>query len=389
LGFGCAFTTPIHVPSMNSVLFDQDRGWFTRGRVLTLSLALATLLMLFACYRIVKPFVPAVAFAVALAIATQRPYQLLRQRLRSDTAAAVLAVVLLTLLIVGPATLLVTQLVQEAVDNLNALRGAQGLESWRSRLENQPYLGAAVRWVESRINLAQQADRIAQEVASRATGLLKGSANVITQLVIAAFVLFFLYRDRQQALDAVYHIVPLSPAEASRLFARVRDTILAVVNGSLTVAGVQAVLAGLMYWLLGVPAAVLWATATFFMALVPVFGTFVVWGPIAVYLALTGSGVKALVLVGWGIFAVGTIDNFLYPFLVGDRLRLHTVPTLFAILGGVGQFGVAGLILGPLVLAITIGLLDIWWWRTTQGRSAEEAVATQKEDETPPGAVLS
>jgi predicted PurR-regulated permease PerM len=374
---------------MNSVLFDQDRGWFTRGRVLTLSLALATLLMLFACYRIVKPFVPAVAFAVALAIATQRPYQLLRQRLRSDTAAAVLAVVLLTLLIVGPATLLVTQLVQEAVDNLNALRGAQGLESWRSRLENQPYLGAAVRWVESRINLAQQADRIAQEVASRATGLLKGSANVITQLVIAAFVLFFLYRDRQQALDAVYHIVPLSPAEASRLFARVRDTILAVVNGSLTVAGVQAVLAGLMYWLLGVPAAVLWATATFFMALVPVFGTFVVWGPIAVYLALTGSGVKALVLVGWGIFAVGTIDNFLYPFLVGDRLRLHTVPTLFAILGGVGQFGVAGLILGPLVLAITIGLLDIWWWRTTQGRSAEEAVATQKEDETPPGAVLS
>jgi predicted PurR-regulated permease PerM len=373
---------------MDAVSFDQNRGWFTRGRVLTLSLALATLLMLFACYRIVQPFIPAVAFAVALAMATQRPYQWLRQRLRSDAAAAGVAVALLALLIVGPATLLATHLVQQAVDNLNELRGGQALAGWRSRLESLPYLGAAVRWAESRINLEGQADRIAQELASRATGFLTGSASVLTQVVITLFVLFFLYRDRQQAIKAVYHIVPLSPAEASRLFDRVRDTVLAVVNGSLTVACIQAVLAGLMYWLLGVPAAVLWATATFFMALVPVFGSFVVWGPIAVYLALTGSWVKALVLAGWGMLAVGTIDNFLYPFLVGDRLRLHTVPTLFAILGGVSQFGVAGLILGPLVLAVTIALLDVWWWRTAQGHSAEEAVATQSKDKTPPGEAL-
>jgi predicted PurR-regulated permease PerM len=172
------------------------------------------------------------------------------------------------------------------------------------------------------------------------------------------------------------------------VFDRVRDTVLAVVNGSLTVACVQAVLAGLMYWLLGVPAVVLWATATFFMALVPVFGIFVVWGPIAVYLALAGSWVMALVLAGCGMLAVGTIDNFLYPFLVGHRLRLHTVPTLFAILGGVSQFGVAGLILCPLVLAVTIALLDVWWWRTAQGHSVEEAGATQGKGNTPPGEVL-
>ena len=131
-----------------------------------------------------------------------------------------------------------------------------------------------------------------------------------------------------------------------------------------------------MYTILGVPAAVLWSVATFLMALVPVFGTFLVWGPIAAYLALIGSWVKALVLIGWGLTAIGTIDNILYPYLVGDRLRLHTVPTFFALVGGIGLFGPAGLILGPMVLAITIGLLQVWWSRTEDGRTAEQSSAS-------------
>jgi predicted PurR-regulated permease PerM len=144
-----------------------------------------------------------------------------------------------------------------------------------------------------------------------------------------------------------------------------------------------------MYWLLDVPAFAVWGALTFIVALIPVFGTFLVWGPIAIYLAATGAYVKALVLVGWGLLAVGTIDNFLYPYLVGDRLRLHTVPTFFSILGGLSLFGPAGLILGPMTLAITMALIDVWWERTTEGRAAEEAVTdTDSAAATPPGEVV-
>lgn len=180
------------------------------------------------------------------------------------------------------------------------------------------------------------------------------------------FVLFFLYRDGRAAMSALCRLVPLADEEATRLFRRIEETILATVNGSLAVAFVQAVLAGVMYTALGVPAAVIWAAATFIVALVPMFGTFLVWGPIAVYLLLTDAWVKAIVLVSWGALAVGTIDNFLYPHLVGNRLQLHTVPTFFAIVGGIAVFGPAGLIIGPVVLAVTIGLLDIWSWRTAR-----------------------
>jgi predicted PurR-regulated permease PerM len=171
------------------------------------------------------------------------------------------------------------------------------------------------------------------------------------------------------------------------MFSRLANTIRATVNGSVTVACIQAVLASVMYLILGVPAAVLWGATTFIAALIPVFGSVLVWGPVALYLAITGSWIKAGILVGWGILAVGTIDNLLYPFLVGDKLRIHTVPTFFSILGGIALFGPVGLIMGPLVLAITIGLLDIWWWRTAGGRPAEQAVA-EETPTTPPNQPL-
>jgi predicted PurR-regulated permease PerM len=94
---------------------------------------------------------------------------------------------------------------------------------------------------------------------------------------------------------------------------------------------------------------------------------------VALFLVLTGCWVKAIILVAWGGLAVSTIDNLLYPYLVGGRLRLHTIPTFFAILGGIQFFGPAGLILGPVALAVTIGLFDVWGIRTTGGRSAEQS----------------
>jgi predicted PurR-regulated permease PerM len=124
------------------------------------------------------------------------------------------------------------------------------------------------------------------------------------------------------------------------------------------------------------------------MALIPVLGTFIVWAPIAAYLALSGSIGKALFLVGWGALVVGSVDNILYPYLVGDKLRLHTVPTFFSVLGGIALFGPAGLILGPMSLAIAIALIDVWWHRTEHGQAAEKEVAENSEETVRPSAML-
>jgi predicted PurR-regulated permease PerM len=360
---------------------------FTRERVLTSVLALLTLITLYVCYRIIEPFVPAIAFALALAVATQAPFQWLRSRIRNAPVAAAIAVVLVALLIIGPAAFLTTYIVQTAAENISELQGGRGIDL-QHRLEELPLIGGLVREVTGRFRIEEQIGTIGQAVASRATGVLSTSFGFLTQLGVTLFVLFFLYRDCGQAVNALRQLLPLSNREADQLFQRVASTISATVNGSLTVALIQAVLAGTVYLLLGVPGAVLWGAATFLMALVPVLGTFLVWAPIALWLGLTGHIGKALFLAVWGGAVVGSIDNILYPYLVGGKLRLHTVPTFFSVIGGIALFGPAGIILGPMVVAITIALVDVWFHRTEHGQAAEEAISDKAEAEERPGEVL-
>jgi predicted PurR-regulated permease PerM len=132
------------------------------------------------------------------------------------------------------------------------------------------------------------------------------------------------------------------------------------VFGTVVAAMAQGTLGGAMFWLLGFSNPLFWGVVMALLAVVPLLGAFVVWVPAAAYLALTGDWGKAAILVAWGTVVVGGADNLLHPMLAGDRMRLHTVPTFFAIVGGIMLFGAAGLIIGPLVVTLTLTLLEIW-----------------------------
>ncbi len=96
--------------------------------------------------------------------------------------------------------------------------------------------------------------------------------------------------------------------------------------------------------------------------------------PVAIFLAANGDWTKALILIVWGAVAIGLIDNLPYPFLVGQRLRLHTLLVFLSIAGGLALFGTSGIILGPVLLATADAILDIWRRRTAFGGTIEKAV---------------
>ena len=129
-----------------------------------------------------------------------------------------------------------------------------------------------------------------------------------------------------------------------------------------------------MFWWLGLPAPALWGVMMGLLALVPVLGAFIVWIPAAVFLALEGSWGKALVLTAWGAVVIGLIDNLLYPSLVGNRLRLHTLVVFIAILGGLSVFGAAGLFLGPALVTVALELRRMWRVRARARRGMAAAV---------------
>ena len=361
--------------TMNETMPVNREGWWTRDHALVVVLVVATAVLLFLCWQLVRPFLGAIAWALALAVVAHPLHRFIARRIEKPTLAAGLAVLLVALVIVVPAVFVGHSIVREAAAGAQGIRAALESGSWREQLAASPTLGPAVAAIEQQLNLGGQMQAVGGEVGKRATQLVAGSAWGVVELLLTLFVLFFLFRDRREAVASLRSLVPLSETETDEVFTRVSDTIHATVFGTLVVAAVQGTLGGLMFWWLGLPAPILWGAVMGLLAIVPVLGAFVIWVPAAIFLAASGQPGKALILAAWGGVVIGLVDNLLYPVLVGKRLRLHTVPVFFAIVGGLALFGAAGLILGPLVLALTDAVLEIWRRRTAHGRPAEAAVA--------------
>lgn len=317
------------------------------------------------CAFILYPFFAAIVGAIVLAVITQRPYDWLATKIKNPSAAATLALVLVIVAVITPSFFLAQDLGQQAFSAVKALRDDANQQKFSEFLGSHPAIASRVETITDSIDLSHVAQTTAAYLGSKLAGLLGNSFRLITQLVVMLFILFFLFRDRAFAIKLLRSLLPLHDDETTELLNKVGDTIYATALGRLAVAAVQGLLAGLAFWVLGVPGVVLWAFTTMAFAMIPAFGSFLVWGPIAIYLGLSGHWGKALLLAIWGGVIVSTIDNFLYPILVGTRLRSHTVTILISILGGIALFGIIGVILGPVAFTIAGTLLDFWRARSS------------------------
>lgn len=360
-------------PANDEVSSGPGAGW-TRENVLILVLIGVTVVLCVMCYRLLQPFLSALAWAVALAVVAHPLHEWIARRFRRPDLSAGLAVVLVAIVIIAPAGFVMHQLASQVARVMGIVQSGELLARGHEMLGEHPQVAQMFQSTQEYFTGGG-----AQQQIERGLGMLQsfitGSVFAAVELLITLFFLFYLFRDRSAALGTLRSLVPLSRRETDEVFTRVADTIYATIYGTLAVAGVQGALGGIMFWFLGLPAPLLWGVIMGLLAIVPVLGAFVVWAPAAVYLFLTGAWVKALILVGWGGIVISLIDNLLYPMLVGNRMRLHTVPVFVAIVGGLSLFGAAGLVLGPVVLSITHALIDIWRRRVRGGRDAAEAVA--------------
>ena len=312
------------------------------------------------CALLVWPFLPALTGAVVLAVVTRRPYRWLAARLRNPTLAAALALVLAVLSIVIPVTLVAYGVGQHVLDAVRGLQGTSADQEFRHFLQQHERIGSFFRSIAAFVDPGQALQRGAGLAAGKVGSFLGRSIVAILQLVVMLFVLFFLYRDEREAVRLAHMLLPLEDAETDYLLERAQAAIKALVLGRFTVAAVQGLVAGLTMALLGVDGAVLLGLATLLFSVVPAVGAYVVWLPVVIYLALAHQFVQAIILLAMGSLVISTLDNFLYPILVGPGLRMHFVPILLSMAGGVLLLGVPGVILGPVIFNMTSSLLSIW-----------------------------
>jgi predicted PurR-regulated permease PerM len=352
----------------------NSEAWMTRERGLVLVLLAATAILLYLCYLLIAPFFPALAWALAFAVIAMPLHARVAREVRNQGIAAGISTAVVTLMLIAPLIFVGQTLIEQAGNAYQQFQETGG-GRWRSIIERNPTLAPIFDRIQRQVNIPQELERLGRAIGSRLPGVVSGSVRAGAGVLITIFTLFFFFRDRKEALQLVRSLLPLSHAETDRLFRIVNDTIYATLYGSVVVAAVQGTMGGVMFAILGLPAPVLWGFIMAVLATIPVLGTFVIWLPASLFLILEGSVIKGLILIAYGSCAIGLVDNFLYPHLVGSRMQLHTLPVFFAIVGGILAFGISGLVLGPVIMALAIGILQVWKQRTTGGRSAEEGVA--------------
>jgi predicted PurR-regulated permease PerM len=314
-------------------------------------------------------------WAGALALIFTPFQRWMETRVKRPNLAAACSLAIIGLLVVVPATWFAQKLVEQATTVPQDIQKQIAAGKWHLHGDEHPQMARFLALVERQVGSPENASTAMNWVNTILTRLVKESAIAAIQVCLTLYFLFYFLRDRVRVLQAIRWFVPLRESDIDTLFSRVNDTIHATLYGMLALSALQGLLGGLMFWWLGVPSPWFWALVAALFAFVPVIDAFVLWLPAAVYLGLEGRWGEALGVATVGSLLVRALENFLYPVLVKDRLKVPSVSIFVALVGGLLLFGWSGLVLGPVIVTVTSALLEF-----SANRMAEPPPAVPSPD---------
>ncbi|MEO6030838.1 MAG: AI-2E family transporter, partial [Burkholderiaceae bacterium] len=340
-----------------------------RADLETRSFVLLLISVTLAFGMILLPFWGAVFWGVIIAILFAPLQRLLARRIRSKTWAAIATLAIVLLIVTPPLILIVATVVQEGSGVYARIKTGE-LNFGRYF---QEMVGALPPWfnlVLDRLGINNLADieqrltsavaRASQLIATQVLGVGQNTLEFVVGLFIALYLAFFLLRDGASLALRVKAAIPLDESHKQALSQKFATVIRATVKGNIVIALIQGTLGGLALWVLDVRGALLWAVLMAFLSLLPAVGAGLIWGPVAVYLLITGSVLQGAGLIAYGVLVIGMVDNVLRPILVGKDTRMPDYVVLISTLGGLAVFGINGFIIGPLIAAMFIAVWHIY-----------------------------
>ena len=317
-------------------------------------------------YHIIAPFLSPIAWAVVVSIVFYPVYMLALRWLRFESLASLATLAVILVVILGPLSSFGYLLAIELGQLVQKLKTGPSLQSI--------FALPGVRWLYAHVeplleeNHIELNTLISHWLAALRAHLLDaisiGARNILS--VVLDFILmilstFFILKDGPRFIIRMRDYLPFSEDHKDRLISEARDMIFSTIYGGVMVAAIQGLIAGLAFWALGISMPVFWAAMTFLASFAPFVGTAAIWLPVSVYLFLTGSVLKGLALMIVGIFFIGVLTDYLLrPLILKGKMKMNTLLILLSVFGGMEFFGIIGLVLGPLTLALFVSVLEIF-----------------------------
>jgi predicted PurR-regulated permease PerM len=342
-----------------------------QDRFVTRVVALATAAVLaYVLYLIFRPFIGPIVWALLLAYLLFPLVIRLRRHLSGRKSLAAALMTLGVILGFGvPAAFVTAAFAGQAVDLGQRLSGlAQRYEIQAPEdLVKLPVVGKALEWLDAAlpVSAAQIQTGAVKALQALLAFLLThsgawvaGAFGIFGNVALTLFVLFFLFREGDEMAGRVVRLVPMDPNKKDRLRRHLGDVTRAVVFGTLVTALAQGILIGIAFWITGMRSPVVFGGLAFIASFIPFVGTSLVVVPAVIFLLAEGVVWKWTFMLVWGVLVAGSADNFLRPLLVSGRAEIGTLTAFFGVIGGIGAFGVVGLFLGPVVLALVLALIQ-------------------------------
>lgn len=341
-------------------------------------IALVTLVTLAFIWTL-SGFLLPVFWATVLAILFTPLFRWFRQRMGDHDSLAALATLLTVFFaVIAPIVMLGVAVTQEALGVYERVASGQisvtdQLESVEAMLpqltQRAEELGVDLDRI--RENAASTALSVGQNVAGRLLSVGQQTLQFVLLLAVTLYVLFFFVRDGDRLRDGLVRALPLGDPRERRLLTKFAAVTRATVKGTFVISAIQGTIGGVAFALLGLGSPILWGVVMTLFSLIPAIGATIIWGPAALYLILTGEVLNGIILVGVGAGIMGTVDNALRPILVGRDAGMPDYVILLSTLGGLGTFGVSGLVIGPVVAGL---FLTVWELFTEEFGPADTAV---------------
>ena len=331
--------------------------------------AAALILLLALAVMILKPFLIALLAAFTLAYIFRPVYSFLLKRIGNTWITALLVSFVILLVLLVPLYFVLNSLAG-AIQSVGLAKdfftgGAlQKLCEGRTHFLCTTLDYAKNPTIASYINIGFS--KITDYLFSLTTAFLFSIPKVVLTVFVTFYLTFFFLKDGKQIVKKCTGFLPVKPHHQARILKKLNDLMFAVIYGGFIVAVIQAILAGIGFFLFGFENILALTMLTAVASLIPFVGPPLIWVPVVIYriiqASIIGDFTAISLSIGMAVYAsliVGTIDNVLKPKIIGDKAGVHPVVILLGVLGGITVFGLVGLIIGPVILAILVMFLEI------------------------------
>ncbi len=318
---------------------------------------------------IVRPFIVPLLVSAVITYIFFPVVRWVQKLVRNRTLASVIVALIILLLITIPIVMIVNTVSREAygiyLNSRTFIAQGDVLGSCDLALCTtlKDWLGDS----NVRLYLERGTQAAITYLLENASEFIKSIPRRVVEVFITFFAVFYLLRDGDRIAAAMQQLIVTTYGKKQHIITRFNEVMYAVVYGALLIAFIQGFLGAVGFAIFGISSPITWGIAMFFLALIPYVGTGIIWVPAALILVISGvtGGQPALAWKGvglllYGFLLIGSIDNILKPRIIGGRARVHPVLVLVGTLGGLAFMGIAGIVVGPVILAMMVTFIELY-----------------------------